>query len=186
MLFPDPAFLTDGTAAMMVSLAMFVVPGTAPQGGWGFAGCMHGVSGWCRRLCNRRAVGAEASEVASGVREEDGIMLLLRNVEGVQDGVSHGRESPETRAEGSQRAILDEKAIMEVPWNVVMLLGGGFALAEASRSSGLAGGAVSVTVFKFESLCAMHGWCVCVIRHLAGRCACASAGSRCEPDINER
>jgi hypothetical protein len=131
-------------------------------------------------------MGAEASEVASGVREEDGIMLLLRNVEGVQDGVRHGRESPETRAEGSQRAILDEKAIMEVPWNVVMLLGGGFALAEASRSSGLAGGAVSVTVFKFESLCAMYGWCVCVIRHVAGRCACASAGSRCEPDINER
>ncbi len=89
-------------------------------------------------------------------------MLLLRSAQGVQDeecergrkggggaggegGGGAGVEEEDTQDDeggvkrserrGMGERILDERAIMELPWGVVVLLGGGFALAEASKVS---------------------------------------------------
>jgi len=58
----------------------------------------------------------------------------------LQDTSDHREEGLGLRREGntSRGRILDESSIRDLPWGVVMLLGGGFALAEASKVSGLA------------------------------------------------
>lgn len=59
-------------------------------------------------------------------------------------------ESMRQKRDGKGGGILDESAIAELPWGVVMLLGGGFALAEASKESGLA-------AFMAKSLIGLQG-----------------------------
>jgi len=86
ILAPNPAYVTDGTAAIAVSLSMFMFP-AAPF--------------WTKEYC------------APNAYEKDS-----------------GPKKP--------KRLLDETAIGNLPWDVVILLGGGFALAEGSKISGLA------------------------------------------------
>ena len=64
--------------------------------------------------------------------------------------LSPQKGSMRQKRDGKGGGILDESAIAELPWGVVMLLGGGFALAEAAKESGLA-------AFMAKSLIGLQG-----------------------------
>mmetsp|Transcript_16113 Transcript_16113/g.36840 ORF Transcript_16113/g.36840 Transcript_16113/m.36840 type:complete len:674 (-) Transcript_16113:57-2078(-) len=80
-LFAAPSYITDGTAAMLISLSLFLFP---------------------------------------------------KDI-----GKSDTARDDEATSSPSSRRILDADAIKDIPWSVVILLGGGFALAEGSKASGL-------------------------------------------------
>jgi hypothetical protein len=139
---------------MCVSLSMFFIPRQLPAP--------------LLRLIRRLplACGSARPEVRGeedggdcfGTREEEGVMLLQRHAsnDGDESGAAGAgvgacgsalEDSKDLREEGmdprregdtTRGRILDESSIRELPWGVVMLLGGGFALAEASKVSGLA------------------------------------------------
>jgi di/tricarboxylate transporter len=50
--------------------------------------------------------------------------------------------------QGGGRRLLDATSITKLPWDVTVLMGGGFALAEASKESGLARWLAGVIVFR--------------------------------------
>jgi len=107
-LFSNPTYITDGTAAMLISLSLFLFP----------------------KDVERRRQSEE---------EEDSIQdsqdpLYPPNCPSSPTSTPFPSAPPSS---SPPRRILDAEAIKEIPWSVVILLGGGFALAEGSKASGL-------------------------------------------------
>ncbi|GIQ86017.1 sodium/sulphate symporter, partial [Kipferlia bialata] len=163
--FPTPAYIKDGTVAMIVSLLLFVIPSKHKMIVTNTTGSTSSGRSPLNNDMPVLSVGTESEasmeiEVVDGVDGVDGASTdakLEDEVETETEGESEGEgEKDMTNADGSvtvyaKKMLLDwEYAEAKVPFGLLLLFGGGFALASGIEVSGL-------SEFLGEKLTALSG-----------------------------
>eukprot|EP01028_Stygiella_incarcerata_P004424 TRINITY_DN19687_c0_g1_i1.p1 TRINITY_DN19687_c0_g1~~TRINITY_DN19687_c0_g1_i1.p1 ORF type:complete len:700 (+),score=186.61 TRINITY_DN19687_c0_g1_i1:106-2205(+) len=117
-LFRHPDYITDGTVAMTIGVLLFMIPARSSQ--------LFLYKENCRRDLEHR-LNAEMPEETDPVEE-----MMHRD--------DARRELEASFFKGKFDAkIMDWETTSQLPWELVILFGGGFALAEVFQSSGLSG-----------------------------------------------
>jgi len=138
-------FVTDGTSAIAITLLLFALPASPPE--WLGSSCRHCLGrhkkGAQRRASSHYALGRAkvvgglgGNEMGTSGTSLEGLANNLPRSDQPSSSQPVGLVEPRA---GSPPSRLVSWADIEarVPWGVLLLLGGGFALADACVSSGL-------------------------------------------------
>jgi sodium-dependent dicarboxylate transporter 2/3/5 len=106
--FGHPEYINDGTVAILISIILFIMPAKARR---------------------EQSSASDQAEKPTAQGQSEKSYAQAR----VDEGESGSVPGQEVNAR-----IMDWKTIRKLPWNIVLLFGGGFALAAGFQSSGLA------------------------------------------------
>ena len=118
-LLPVPGYVTDGTAAAAVTCSLFFFPldATAALPGW--------LGARLRAFTNHRtATATNVKVLEQGGRADIPPMELTRPLSSLAGPFAFTSDDDKDVVAGYRGRILDESSLAEVPWDVVLLMGG--------------------------------------------------------------